>query len=49
MRRGIVLDAEDVRKIVAEKFGVKPDRVIKSQYSYTVITEENADEPTESA
>lgn len=49
MKKGIVLDAEDVRKIIAEKFGVKPDRVIKSQYSYTVITEENADEPTESA
>ncbi len=49
MKKGIVLDADDVRKIVAEKFGVKPDRVIKSQYSYTVITEENADEPTESA
>lgn len=49
MKKGIVLDAEDVRKIVAEKFGVKPDRVIKSQYSYTVITEENADEPTESS
>ena len=42
MKKGIVLDADDVRKIVAEKFGVKPDRVIKSQYSYTVITEENA-------
>lgn len=49
MKKGIVLDADDVRKIVAEKFGVKPDRVIKSQYSYTVITEENADEPTKSA
>lgn len=49
MKKGIVLDADDVRKIVAEKFGVKPDRVIKSQYSYTVITEENADEPTESS
>lgn len=49
MKKGIVLDADDVRKIVTEKFGVKTDRVIKSQYSYTVITEENADEPTESA
>lgn len=49
MKKGIVLDAEDVRKIIAEKFGVKPDKVIKSQYSYTVITEEDANEPSESA
>ena len=42
MRKGIVIDAEDIKKMLAEKFGVTPDKVIKSQYTYTVITD---DEP----
>ena len=37
MQAGIILDAEDVKKIIAEYFGVDPKNVIKSQYSYTVI------------
>ena len=37
MQPGIILDAEDVKKIIAEYFGVDPKNVIKSQYSYTVI------------
>lgn len=37
MKPGIVLDAEDVKRIIAEYFGVDPKNVIKSQYSYTVI------------
>lgn len=44
MRKGIVIDAEDIKKMLAEKFGVSPDKVIKSQYTYTVIVE---DEPNE--
>ena len=41
MKTGIVLDANDVKKLIAVHFGVSEDQVIKSQYSYTVITEEN--------
>jgi hypothetical protein len=41
MRSGIVLDANDVRRIIAEHFSVPESNVIKSQYSYTVITEES--------
>lgn len=37
MKNAIVVDANDVKGILAKHFGVKPDDVIKSQYSYTVI------------
>lgn len=46
MKNAVVVDANDVKKILAEHFGVKPDAVIKSQYSYTVIIE-NDDEKKE--
>lgn len=39
MKKAIVVDANDVRKILVEHFGVKEENVIKSQYSYTIITE----------
>lgn len=38
MRKAVVVDADDIKKILAEKFGVDEKNVIKSQYSYTVIT-----------
>lgn len=41
MKRGIVLDADDVKQIIAEKYGVAVDKIIKSQYSYIVIMDEN--------
>lgn len=37
MKNAIVVDANDVKEILAKHFGVKPDDVIKSQYSYTVV------------
>lgn len=40
MKNAIVLDANDVKKLIAEKFGVSEDKVIKSQYSYTVVMDE---------
>lgn len=36
MSEGIILDAEDVKKIIAEKFGVDPKDIIKTQYSYII-------------
>ena len=39
MKNAIVVDANDVKKILAAHFGVSEDCVIKSQYSYTVITD----------
>lgn len=49
MKKGMILDNEDIKKIIAEKFGVPESNVIKSQYSYTVIIEgeqNNADRNT---
>ena len=37
MKQAVVVDANEVREILAEKFGVPVESVIKSQYSYTVI------------
>ena len=45
MQKGVVLDTEDIKKILAEYFGVDPTNIIKSQYSYTVI---GADRPKRS-
>ncbi len=36
MESAIVLDAEDVKKIISAYLGVPKENVIKSQYSYTV-------------
>ena len=33
----IVLNSEDVKEIIAKHFDVEPSKVIKSQYTYTVI------------
>jgi hypothetical protein len=40
MRNAIVVDANDVKQILANHFKVSVDNVIKSQYSYTIITEQ---------
>ena len=39
MKNAIVLDANDIKKILAERFDVSEDKVIKNQYSFTIITE----------
>lgn len=44
MRKAIVLDSDDIKTLIAEKFGVEPKDVIKSQYSYTVILKEDVNE-----
>lgn len=40
MRKAIIVDANDIKKILAEHFGVSEADVIKSQYSYTVALDE---------
>ena len=37
MEKAIVLNTDDIKNIIAKQFGVDVSRVIKSQYSYTVI------------
>lgn len=39
MKQAVVIDANDIKAILAEKFGVPHENVIKSQYSYTVVIE----------
>lgn len=40
MKQAIVLDSNDIKAIIAEKYNVPESSVIKSQYSYTVILED---------
>ena len=39
MKNAIVIDANEVKKILAEHFKVPESNIIKSQYSYTIILE----------
>ena len=49
MRPAIVIDADDIKKMLAEKYGVPEKDVIKAQYSYTVILPEKEDAPKDGA
>ena len=40
MKRAIHYDADDIKKILAEKHDVDPKNVIRNQYSYTVVLDE---------
>lgn len=40
MRQAVVYDANDVKKLLAELHHVKTENVIKNQYSYTVVLED---------
>ena len=39
MKKAVVLDSEDIKHIIAKHFGVDEKAVIKSQYTYSVITD----------
>lgn len=41
MQKAIILSTNDIKAIIAEKYGVPVKNVVKSQYSFTVITEED--------
>lgn len=43
MKEAIVLEQSDIKKLIAEKFGVDEKQVIKTQYSY-IIQKETKDE-----
>ena len=44
VKKAIVADANDVKTILAQHFGVPETSVIKSQYSYTIVLEDDAPE-----
>lgn len=37
MKKAIVIEPNDIKAILAEKYGVPEGNIIKSQYSYTVV------------
>ena len=39
MKKGIIIDANDLKKIIAKYFNVDESKAINSQYSWTVVTE----------
>lgn len=43
MRKAIVLDTDDLKKIIAQHFGVDEKSVIKAQYTFTVITDKETE------
>ena len=42
--KGNQIDANDAKKIIAEHFNVDESKVIKSRYSWTVVTDDEDDE-----
>ena len=44
MKDAKVLESNDIKAIIAEKFGVPEKNVIQSKYSYTVILEDEEEE-----
>ena len=40
MKKAVVVDANEIKKMLAERFNVPEANVIKSQYTYTIILEE---------
>ena len=40
MKKALMVSSDDIKKILSEKFGVPESNIIKSQYSYTVVLEE---------
>ena len=37
MKEALVFEPNDIKKLLADKYGVPEKNIIKSQYSYTVI------------
>ena len=47
MKKAMVIDANDIKEILSKHFGVPEANVIKSQYSYTVIIDDESGEKDE--
>ena len=43
MKKAIVIDSNDIKKLLAEKYNVSESSIIKSQYSYTVIINDESE------
>lgn len=40
-KKSLLLSSKDVQQIIADRFNVSADNVFKSQYSYTVVLDED--------
>ena len=47
MKKALVLDTDDLKKIIAQHFGVDEKAVIKAQYTFTVITDKDPEDDEE--
>ena len=41
MCNGIIIESDDIKKILAEKYGVDEKDIIKTQYSYIIKKPQN--------
>lgn len=39
MKRAVVLESKDIRKILADYYKVPEKNIVQNKYSYTIITE----------
>lgn len=44
MKKAIVVEASDIKKLLAEKYNVPESNAIKTQYSYTVVLDDEAED-----
>lgn len=43
MKKAIVIEPDDIKQMLAEKYDVPEKNIIKSQYSYTVILDDETE------
>lgn len=46
MKKAVHYDADDIKEILAKRHNVDQKNVIRNQYSYTVVLEEDVEEET---
>jgi hypothetical protein len=44
MKKAILIEQADLKRLIAERYEVPEKNVVKNQYSYTVILEEDSPE-----
>ena len=47
MKSALVIEQSDIKKIIAEKYGVDEKQVIKAQYSYIVLCDDSENDTKE--
>ena len=44
MKKSIVIEPCDIKKMLAEKYGVEPKDVVKMQYSYVIMLKDGEED-----